>query len=96
MKVSEMLSLIREQIKGMEKSVSLVDAQGRGIIHIGRDCDTGESVLLTSEQSSGICADRAIGLLENLEPDSVIVTSENIYIDSIRYEKVVRPVLVCS
>lgn len=96
MKAVDMMVLIKNQAKDMENLVKLVDVQGRGIIHIGKDCDTGESVLLTSDASDGISASRALELLEQLKPDSVIVTSENIYIDSIKYEKVVRPVLVCS
>lgn len=35
-------------------------------------------------------------LLAGLAQDVTVVTSENVYIDTIKYECVARPVLVCS
>lgn len=95
MRVAEMANAIRVASDGNEK-INLVDEVGNGVIFIAKDCDTDEVVILTSEDSDGIFAERALELLENLDQAATVVTSENVYIDTIKYECVARPVLVCS
>lgn len=95
MRVAEMANAIRVASDGNEK-INLVDEVGNGVIFIAKDCDTDEVVILTSEDSDGIFVERALELLENLDPAATVVTSENVYIDTIKYECVARPVLVCS
>lgn len=95
MKVSEMMSAIQVASNG-NNQINLTDEVGNGVIFIAKDCDTDEVVILTSEDSDGIFAERALELLENLDPAATVVTSENVYIDTIKYECVARPVLVCS
>lgn len=95
MKVSEMMSAIQVASNG-NNQINLTDEVGNGVIFIAKDCDTDEVVILTSEDSEGISVERAMELLAGLEPDATVVTSENVYIDTIKYECVARPVLVCS
>ena len=95
MKVSEMMSAIQVASNG-NNQINLTDEVGNGVIFIAKDCDTDEVVILTSEDSEGISVERAMELLAGLEPAATVVTSENVYIDTSKYECVARTVLVCS
>lgn len=94
MKVSDMINAIHEATS--DYRINMVDQAGNGVIFIANDCDTSEVVILTSEDSEGIFAERALELLGALNPDATVVTSENVYINKVTYERVTRPTLVCS